>query len=128
MKGAHSGLAQCLAAEGPLKMMKDAFYFMSKALSVLKIFNFLSWLFCHVTKRLNKEDQVNSKFYDVTAWLRNNCIHILPNASRNRKNQTMKFCQLIECNMRNTFLEKLSTKCGGEIIAFKSRATEIHWN
>ena len=27
---------------------------------------------------------------------------------------TMKFGQLIECNMRNIFLEKSYTKCGGE--------------
>ena len=26
----------------------------------------------------------------------------------------MKFGQLIECNMKNTFIEKLYTKCGGE--------------
>ena len=26
----------------------------------------------------------------------------------------MKFDQLIECNMRNTFLKKSYTKCGGE--------------
>ena len=26
----------------------------------------------------------------------------------------MKFGQLIECNMRNIFLEKLYAKCGGE--------------
>ena len=26
----------------------------------------------------------------------------------------MKFDQLIECNMRNIFLEKSNTKCGGE--------------
>ena len=26
----------------------------------------------------------------------------------------MKFGQLIECNMRNVFLEKSLTKCGGE--------------
>ena len=30
------------------------------------------------------------------------------------KNQTMKFGQLIECTMRNIFLEKSFTKCGGE--------------
>ena len=29
-------------------------------------------------------------------------------------NQNMKFGQLIECNMRNIFLEKSYTKCGGE--------------
>ena len=30
------------------KMMKNAFYFILKALFVLKIFKFLSWLFGHV--------------------------------------------------------------------------------
>ena len=43
-------------------------------------------------------------------------IHILPNISRSKGNQTMKFGQLIECNMRNIFLEKSYTKCGGETI------------
>ena len=41
-------------------------------------------------------------------------IHILPNISRTKGNQTMKFGQLIECNMRNIFLEKSYTKCDGE--------------
>ena len=36
--------------ESPLKMMKNAFYFVSKALFVLKIFTFLSQLFGHVEK------------------------------------------------------------------------------
>ena len=31
-------------------------------------------------------------------------IHILPNISRSKGNQTVKFSQLIECNMRNVFL------------------------
>ena len=53
--------------------MKNAFYFTSKALFVLKIFKFLSWLFGHVVKQLDKKDKVNFKFYDVTAWLTNNC-------------------------------------------------------
>ena len=34
--------------------------------------------------------------------------------SRSKGNQTIKFGQLIECNMRNIFLEKSYTKCGGE--------------
>ena len=41
-KGALSGLRQLLATERPLKVMKNAFYFTSKALFVLKIFKFLS--------------------------------------------------------------------------------------
>ena len=42
VKDALSGLRQPLATESPLKMMKNAFYFTSKALFVLKIFKFLS--------------------------------------------------------------------------------------
>ena len=42
IQGALSGLRQLLATENPLKMMKNAFYFTSKALFVLKIFKFLS--------------------------------------------------------------------------------------
>ena len=34
--------------------------------------------------------------------------------SRSKGNQTMKFGQLIEYNMRNIFLEKSYTKYGGE--------------
>ena len=55
-----------------------------------------------------------SIFFDVTAWLINNCIPILPNISRSKGNQTTKFGQLIECSMRNIFLEKSYTKCGEE--------------
>ena len=41
-------------------------------------------------------------------------INIFPNISRSKGNQTMKFGRLIESNMRNIFLEKSCTKCGGE--------------
>ena len=41
-------------------------------------------------------------------------IYILPNISRSKGNQTMKFCQVIECNMKNLFLEKSYAKHGGE--------------
>ena len=41
-------------------------------------------------------------------------IHILPNISRSIGNQTMNFCQSIECSMRNIFLETPYGKCGGE--------------
>ena len=53
-------------------MMKNAFYFMSKGLFILKIFKFLSWLFDHVVKWLDR-NKVNFKIYDITAWLTNNC-------------------------------------------------------
>ena len=38
----------------------------------------------------------------------------MPNISRSKGTQTKKFGQLIEFNMRNIFLEKSFTKCGGE--------------
>ena len=41
-------------------------------------------------------------------------MHLLPNISRSKGNQTMKFGQLIEYNMRNFFLEKSYTKCDRE--------------
>ena len=41
-------------------------------------------------------------------------IHILPNISRSKGNQTMKFGQLIECKMRNILFEKSYTKCSEE--------------
>ena len=41
LKGALSGLRSFVATESPLKMMKNSFYFTSKTLLVLKIFNFL---------------------------------------------------------------------------------------
>ena len=42
-------------------------------------------------------------------------IHMLSNI-RSKDNQTMKFGQLIEYNIRNIFLEKSYMKCGGETI------------
>ena len=45
-----------------------------------------------------------------------NAIHILTNISRSKGNQTMKFGQLIEYNMRTIFLEKSFSKCGGESV------------
>ena len=39
-----------LITESPLKMMENAFYFILKALFVLKIFKFLSSLIGHVEK------------------------------------------------------------------------------
>ena len=41
-------------------------------------------------------------------------MHILPNISISKGNQTMKFGQWIEYNMRSICLEKSYTKCGGE--------------
>ena len=39
---------------------------------------------------------------------------MLPNISISKGNQTITFGELIEYNLRNIFLKKLSTKCGGQ--------------
>ena len=41
-------------------------------------------------------------------------VNILPNISRSKVNQTMKFGQLREYNMRIILLENSYAKCGGE--------------
>ena len=48
--------------------MKNAFYFMLKAVFVLEIFT----LFVYVEKRLDKKADVNFKIYDVIDWVTNN--------------------------------------------------------
>ena len=58
--------------ESPFKMMKNAFCFILKALSVLKIFRFLSWLVGHIEKTAWLQRSVNFKVYGVTTWLTNN--------------------------------------------------------
>ena len=52
-------------------MMKNTFNFIVKALFVLKIFKFLSLLFCYIEKMAWLEDKSNFKVYDVTTWLTN---------------------------------------------------------
>ena len=55
-----------------------------------------------------------SKFMTSQSGQRTIVIHILSNIQRSEGTQTIKFGQLIECNIRNIFLEKSYTKCGGE--------------
>ena len=56
-------------------MMKNAFYFISKALFVVKIYKFLSGLFVDVVKTALLERLAYFKIYDVTVELTNN-MHI----------------------------------------------------
>ena len=93
-----------------LKMMKNVFLFHLKALFVVKICKFLSWLFDHVEKRLDSKNKINFKIYDVTAWLTNNCNTHIYQYLKSKSNQATKFVQLIECYTRNIFLGKSYTK------------------
>ena len=70
----------------------------------------MSGFSCHVVKRLDKKDKINFKFYDATAWLKNCRDKHIAQYFEKKDNQTIKFGQLIECSMRNIFLEKSYTK------------------
>ena len=92
--------------ESPLKLMKNAFYFILKAYFVLKIYKFLSRLFGHVGKTARLRITITSKFMTSRPGLQTIAILVLPNISQSKGNQTMKFRQLIEYNKRNIFLQK----------------------
>ena len=61
LKVALSGMRQFFVTEIPLKMKKNTFYFILKALFILKMFKFISWLFGHVEKQVDWEDEINFK-------------------------------------------------------------------
>ena len=134
-------------------MMKNTFYFILKALFILKIFKFLSWDFGHVENSLIRHRRLISKFMMSQPGKKAFRIYLLPNIPRRKGNQTMKFGQLIEYNMKKIFLEKSYTKCCGEtsprsfskksqwsisrdqqvlhslfLLYAKLRATKIYWN
>ena len=58
-----------------------------------------------------------SKFMTLQPGKQTIEIHISPNISRSKGNQTMKFGQSIEYNMRIIFLEKSYTKCDVKTIS-----------
>ena len=91
----------------PFKNDKNALYFMLKALSVLEIFTFLSWLFVYVEKQLSK---CCFKIYDVTDWTTNIKIHMLPNIEISKGYKALKFIQLVKYNMKIIFLQKSCRK------------------
>ena len=94
--------------ESPLKAMKPYL----KGFFVLKITIILSWTFGHIEKRAWLES--NLKIYDVTTWFTNNCNKHIPNISRSKGNQTMKFGQVIEYNKSSVFLKNMEKMRQGD--------------
>ena len=86
------------------------FLFILKALFVLEIFRFLSWLFGYVEKGLDKKAKVSFNIYDVTDWKTIITIQLLPNTSRSKSNQLIKFGQFIKYSVRNIFSPKIIQK------------------
>ena len=74
---------------------------MLKALFVLEIFSFLSFLVMQKNGMIRKLRLISKCMTQIIT------IHILPNISRSKDNQTVKFGQFIEYNMRNIFLQKI---------------------
>ena len=69
-------------------MMKNAFYFILKALFVLKIFTFLSRLFRHAGKNgLIRKIRLTSKSTTSKSGLQTIAIHVLPNTSQSKGKQ-----------------------------------------
>ena len=96
----------CLLYWKSFKMMKNALYFILKALFVLKIFKFLSWLFGHVKNGLIRKIRLISKFMTSQLGKQTIAIDILHNISRSKDYRAIKLGQLIEYNKRNIFLQK----------------------
>ena len=77
--------------------MKNAFYFILKALFILKIFKFLSWIFGHIEKTAWIEiTLLISKSVMSQPGKQRITTYILLNISQIKGNQTLKFGQLIE--------------------------------
>ena len=116
-KGAPSSMPQFLATERPSKIIKNVFYLTLKTLSAFKICKFLSCFLVMQKNNLVRKKKLISKFMTLSLGKKPIPLHILTNISRIKGNQTMKYGQLIEYNMRNIFLEKSYTKSVGETIS-----------
>ena len=94
-------------------MMKNAFYFTVKALFVLKIFKFVFDFLVIYKSGLIGKMRLILKFMMPQPGQQTIAIPILPNISRIKGNQAIKFGQLIEYNM-NIFVGKSCTKFNGD--------------
>ena len=95
----------------PLKMMENVFYFTFKALLSFC----LEFLVMYKNGLIRKIRLILKILTSQPGW-QTITIHILPDISRYKGNQAMKFGQLIEYNMQNIFFEKSYTKSGSEFI------------
>ena len=97
-----------------LTIMKNAFYFIWKALFVLKTFKFLSFWSCRKINGLIRKIRLISELMTSHPDLQIMNIHILPNITQSKSNQRNKFCQLIKYNKGNILLQKSCIKWGRE--------------
>ena len=89
-------------------MKKNAFYFILKALFAIKSFALTFWS-CKKNGLIRKMRLI-SKFMTSQPGYQTIALKILPNISRSKGNQTMKFGQLTEYKKRNNFIQKSCRK------------------
>ena len=82
-------------------MMKNAFYFKLKALSVLKIFKFNFDFLAMWKNGLIQKIRLIFEFLTSQPGWQTVVIHFLTNIPRSKGNQTMKIAQLIEYSMKH---------------------------
>ena len=114
LKSQLTSLRHFLKTEIPLKIVTSVFYFMFKAPFVLKILTFLSWLFGYVKNNFIRRFRLIPKFLTLQTGQQIITIHILPNISRSKGNQAVKFGRLIKYNVKDTFLQNSYRKWGRE--------------
>ena len=88
------------ANERPFKIEGKCFFSHLKSSWFLRYLNFCPNFFCHLQLWLISKFMTSSTSKKIIA------IHILPKILRSKDNQTMKFGQLIEGNIRNIFLQE----------------------
>ena len=91
-------------------MIKIAFYFTLKALFAMNVWP------CRKNGSIRKMRLISKSMMSQPGY-QAIVIHILPNMSRSKCNQAIKFVQLIEFHMSNISVEKSYRKCAGETIS-----------
>ena len=99
----------------PLKALWICFLFLSKSSFIsLGICIFVMTFWSCRKNGLFRKIRLTSKFMMSQPGLQTIAMHILPNISQSKGNQTMKFGQFIEYNKINIFLQNLWRKWGRE--------------
>ena len=109
LKGPLSGLGQLQTTKSSLKIMKNTFYFMFKALFFLRHLQFCSDFLIMRENGLIRKLRFISK-YMTSSGKQTSTMLMLLNILRSKGKQAMKFDQLIEYNLRNIFLKKIIQK------------------
>ena len=104
--------------QSPFQMMKNAFFWW-KVLFVSNKVKYLSWLDSSWWSRSNgliRKMRPISKFMTSQYGTQTMAIHMLLNISQNKRNQTIKFGQLVEYNKRDIFLKIHTENKSGRLV------------